>query len=91
MSIVTDSAETVAVRVLLFATYAEQAGRALVELTLPSPATVHDVLRRLRACLPGAEGLPDQPLAAVNRAHARLTTPVRDGDEIAFLPPLAGG
>ncbi len=85
------SGQHLAVRVLLFATYAELAGRALVELTLPSPATVQDVLRRLRAALPGAEWLPDQPLAAVNRSHARLSTPVRDGDEIAFLPPLAGG
>lgn len=91
MRSVSESAGTVAVRVLLFATYAEQAGRALVELTLPAPATVQDVLRRLRASLPGAEQLPDQPLAAVNRSHARLSTPVRDGDEIAFLPPLAGG
>jgi molybdopterin converting factor subunit 1 len=80
-----------AVKVLLFATYAEQAGKALVELTLPAPATVLDVLRTLRAALPAAERLPDQPLAAVNRSHARLNTPVQDGDEIAFLPPLAGG
>jgi len=85
------SGQHVAVRVLLFATYAELAGRALVELTVPSPATVHDVLRRLRASFPGAERLPDQPLAAVNRSHARLSTPIHDGDEIAFLPPLAGG
>ena len=91
MSSISDSTGQVAVRVLLFATYAELAGQALVEMTLPAPATVQDALRRLRASLPGAERLPDQPLAAVNRTHARLTTPVRDGDEIAFLPPLAGG
>lgn len=82
---------SVAVRVLLFATYAELAGKGLVELSLPAPATVRDVLRRLRASLPGAERLPEQPLAAVNRTHARLSTPVQSGDEVAFLPPLAGG
>ena len=87
----TDPAANVAVTVLLFATYAEHAGKGLIELSLPGPATVQDVLRRVRASLPGAERLPDQPLAAVNRTHARLTTPIRDGDEIAFLPPLAGG
>lgn len=85
------TSDSVAVRVLLFATYAEQAGRPQVDLTLPAPATVQDVLRRLRAALPAAERLPDQPLAAVNQVHARLSSPVRDGDEIAFLPPLAGG
>lgn len=78
-------------RVLLFATYAEQAGRGSVELSLPAPATVRDVLARLRASLPGADRLPAEPLAAVNQAHARLSAPVQDGDEVAFLPPLAGG
>jgi molybdopterin synthase catalytic subunit len=91
MSAIPEPTGSVAVRVLLFASYAELAGRPLVELSLPAPATVQDVLGRLRASLPGADRLPEQPLAAVNRAHARLTTPVRSGDEIAFLPPLAGG
>lgn len=80
-----------AVRVLLFATYAEAAGRDTLELVVPAPATVQDVLNRLRASLPGASRLPVTPLAAVNQAHARLSAPVSDGDEIAFLPPLAGG
>jgi molybdopterin converting factor small subunit len=65
-------------------------GRELVDLTLPAPASVLDVLSRLRA-LPGADRLPDRPLAAVNQVHARPDTPVADGDEVAFLPPLAGG
>ncbi len=60
-------------------------------LTLPDPATVADVLHHLRSSVPGLDRLPIQPLAAVNQAHARLTAPVRDGDEVAFLPPLAGG
>lgn len=91
MSSVSDLAGSVAVKVLLFATYAEQAGKPEVTLSVPAPATVKDVLRKLRAELPAADRLPDQPLAAVNRTHARLSTPVQDGDEIAFLPPLAGG
>lgn len=80
-----------AVRVLLFATYAEQAGRESLELVIPAPATVQDVLNRLRASLPGADRLPTAPLAAVNQVHARLSAAVADGDEVAFLPPLAGG
>ncbi len=91
MTVDSNSRGVLAVRVLLFATYAEQAGRGAVELTLPEPATVQDVLQRLRASLPGADRLPERPLAAVNRAHVRLSAPVKDGDEVAFLPPLAGG
>jgi molybdopterin converting factor small subunit len=28
---------------------------------------------------------------AVNAQYARMTTPVQDGDEVAFLPPVSGG
>jgi molybdopterin converting factor subunit 1 len=91
MSTVQGTSTTLSVKVLLFAMYAEQAGKTQVELTLPAPATVQDVLQRLRNALPAAERLPLTPLAAVNRTHARMTSPVEDGDEIAFLPPLAGG
>jgi len=38
-----------------------------------------------------ASALPAQPLAALNLRHVRLDAPVSDGDELALLPPLAGG
>ena len=79
------------VKVLLFASYAEQAGKAQLQLSVSAPATVQDVLRTLRAALPAADRLPEHPLVAVNRAHARLGTAVQSGDEVAFLPPMAGG
>jgi molybdopterin synthase catalytic subunit len=28
---------------------------------------------------------------AVNIEYARMTTTLRDGDEVAFLPPVSGG
>lgn len=80
-----------AVRVLLFATYADLAGAHSVEVPVESPSTVGDVLHRLRILLPGADRLPDRPLVAVNQVHARLDSPVSDGDEVAVLPPMAGG
>lgn len=78
------------VRVRLFARYAEVAGLEDATLTLPLPATVGDVVRRARETWP-AVPLPERPLVAVNLRHARLETPVADGDEVALLPPLAGG
>jgi molybdopterin converting factor small subunit len=60
-----------------------------VSVTLP--ATVADVVRRVRQELPGARHLPERPLAAVNLKHVKLDASVGDGDEVALLPPVAGG
>lgn len=78
------------VRVLLFASYAESVGRDVLELTLPEPATVADVVNQIQR-LPGGQSLPPKPLCARNLAHAGQDDRVVDGDEIAILPPLAGG
>jgi molybdopterin converting factor small subunit len=84
------TATTVTLRVLLFASYAEALGFDSVELTLDSPATVGDVLERLRA-LPGAERLPPRPLCALNLSQVSANALVSRDDELAVLPPLAGG
>lgn len=78
------------VRVLLFASYAERLGLESVRVALPALATVADALEHVRA-LPGGDQLPPRPLCAVNLAHAGLDTPLSEGDEVAVLPPLAGG
>jgi len=79
------------VTVLFFARYAELAGCASAAVAVPSPATVADVLRRVRETVPGARALPERPLAAVNLRQVKLTAAVADGDEVALLPPVAGG
>ena len=86
----TATISTVSLRVLLFASYAETLGFDSVEITLDSPATVGDALERLRA-LPGGEKLPPRPLCAVNLSQVSMNAPVCRGDELAVLPPLAGG
>jgi molybdopterin converting factor small subunit len=84
------SASTVTVRVLLFGSYAEALGQASLSLVIAAPATVAAVLQVLRR-QPGGERLPERPLTAVNLEQARLDSPVKAGDEVAVLPPLAGG
>jgi molybdopterin converting factor small subunit len=81
---------TLTVRVLLFASYAEMLGLDTIELTFDGAATVEDAIARLRK-LPGGERLPPKPLCAVNLSQARLDAPLASGDELAVLPPLAGG
>ncbi|MGH7606617.1 MAG: MoaD/ThiS family protein [Gemmatimonadales bacterium] len=79
------------VTVRFFARYAELAGRETTEIAIPAATTVADVVRRVRDTVPGAAALPERPLAALNLRQATPDAAVRDGDELALLPPLAGG
>lgn len=75
--------------VLLFASWAEALGGPSVTLTVPAKATVADVLRAATERTVG-RSLP-RPLVAVNHKYAKPETPVRQGDEVAIIPPVAGG
>ena len=78
------------VTVLLFASYADALGTSRLTVRLPASATVADVLADLRA-RPGAERLPPSPLVAVNQEYASPMSAVHAGDEVAVIPPVAGG
>jgi molybdopterin converting factor small subunit len=79
------------VRCRLFARYAEVVGREEIVVELPPDAVVADAVAALRAQLPDAAALPPQPLVAINLQHVLPSHRLRDGDELALLPPLAGG
>jgi molybdopterin synthase catalytic subunit len=79
------------VSVRFFARYAELAGCESTAVTVSTPATVHDVIARIREVFPGTQAMPARPLAALNRRQVKLDQLVRDGDEVALLPPLSGG
>jgi sulfur-carrier protein len=83
------------VKILYFAGLREATGSGSEELALPT--NVHDVAG-LRALLRGRGGAWADALAetkrvraAVNQDMATGDTPVADGDEVAFFPPVTGG
>ena len=82
---------SVSVTVRLFAAYAEAVGCSSVDISLPEGATVGDLLAEFRRRVPGAAALPERPLCAVNLTHVLSGHPLRNHDEVAILPPLAGG
>jgi molybdopterin converting factor subunit 1 len=79
------------IRTLFFASYREQIGTGLLELTLQEPSTVSGLLEELRSRGEPFSALPPEPVVAVNREFASLDTPLSDGDEVALVPPVAGG
>jgi molybdopterin converting factor small subunit len=78
------------VTVLLFASYADVLGRERVEMTLPAGATAAEALSRLRA-LPGGGALPPAPVLGVSVEDGRAEAARGGGEEIAGIPPVAGG
>jgi sulfur-carrier protein len=86
----TSRSELPVIRVQLFARYADLLGVGAVDLPPDGVATVSDVLARIRA-LPGGAEIGTGALVAVNLRQARPEQPVSPGDEVALLPPLAGG
>ena len=79
------------VRFLLFASYRDMVGVPAGTLELPVGATAGSAVAALRARGAPWSSLPDRPVVAVNAEYAKLERPLSDGDELALLPPVAGG
>lgn len=80
------------VRVKLFAQLRDRAGTGDVSCELASAgATVADVWRALIATHAELAPFESSVSCAVNAEYAKRHTTVRDGDEVAFLPPVSGG
>lgn len=78
------------VRLLLFASYAEFLGDSELSIDVPEGSSAGDVLASVRA-RKGGERLPPNPLLAINQRYAKAEAAVKDGDEVALIPPVAGG
>ncbi|MBM3934713.1 MAG: molybdopterin converting factor subunit 1 [SAR202 cluster bacterium] len=79
------------VKVRLFASYREKAGRPEVELDLPDGATAGDAAREVVRRYPRVTGDPSKLVIAVNHEYATHAAPLRHGDEVALIPPVSGG
>ena len=77
------------VTVLLFASYAEAMGTSSVTLDLPTGSRVGDAVEAIRGRSSGP--LPPKPLVAVNEVYATIADLLSAGDEVAIIPPVAGG
>ena len=81
----------VTVTALLFARLREQAGADRFELELPAGATVADAYADLRLRHPALEPRKEIVRPAVNQEFASWDSPLSEGDEVAFIPPVSGG
>ena len=78
------------IRVLLFASYADAFGAPNVAITMREGATVRELLARVKEMAIG-HSLPPTPLIALNQEYASPGDIIHVGDEVALIPPVAGG
>jgi MoaE-MoaD fusion protein len=79
------------IRVLFFGLTRDLTGFGEERLELPEGGHLEDLWRRYESRFPEfAEVLPSL-VTAVNQEIAGRAQPLRDGDEVAFLPPVSGG
>jgi molybdopterin converting factor subunit 1 len=81
----------VRIRVKLFSILRERAGMAELELELPGGATVGEAAIALGERIPAIREAVNSVAYAVNRSYAGLTVVLKDGDELAGIPPVSGG
>jgi molybdopterin synthase sulfur carrier subunit len=79
------------IRVLFFASLAEISGMRETRLDASGFTDVASVFGKFAKEFPSLETYRASVLSAVNSEFAKPGSPVRDGDEIAFFPPVSGG
>jgi sulfur-carrier protein len=79
------------VNTLFFASYRDLLGTGALEVEIADGATVADLVASLRARGAPFDALPANPAVAVNRVYAFRDEVLGAGDEVAFIPPVAGG
>ena len=79
------------VRVRLFASLREAVGSGEVEIEVPAGATAESAWERLVRDHPALGERRARLTAAINRTYATFDTPLHDGDELVFVPPVSGG
>ena len=79
------------VTVKLFARLRDLAGAGELVREVEAPATVQTVWKALTAEMPSLVQYESAMAVAVNAEYAKMAAAVRDGDEVAFLPPVSGG
>jgi molybdopterin converting factor subunit 1 len=79
------------IRLLFFAVLRDIAGRNEQVIDVAEGACAGDVWQRLRGEHAALRDYVQPPMIAVNESYVGVEEPLRDGDELAFIPPVAGG
>ncbi|MFI5305463.1 MAG: MoaD/ThiS family protein [Nitrospiria bacterium] len=81
------------VMIKFFAVMKKLVGRESMEIKIDTPTTLKDILNQVEKDIPKIRQIikEGRSLISINQEMADENTIVNSGDEIAILPPFAGG
>ena len=79
------------VRLLYFAVLRDITGTSEETVEMPEGTRAQELWDRLRNKHKALAGYDKPPMTAVNESYVPADEMLRDGDEVAFIPPVAGG
>ena len=79
------------VRLLYFAVLRDITGKSEEVVELPDGTRAQEIWNQLRSRHDQLAGYERPPMTAVNESYVSADQLLRDGDEVAFIPPGAGG
>ena len=79
------------VTVRLFASYREKAGTAELGVELEDNSTVSDLAAEVLRLHPSLISDVTKLVVAVNEEYQEHSHELREGDEVALIPPVSGG
>lgn len=79
------------VRLLFFAVLRDITGKSEAEVSLADGTRAGDVWESLRRDHYALASYEKPPMIAINESYATPETKLHDGDELVFIPPVAGG
>ena len=75
----------------LFSVYRDITGSKQMTIDVAPGTTLVDLLGRLLNSYPALKPLAESVVLAVNRDFADSETSLKEGDEVALMPPIGGG
>ena len=81
----------VRIRILYFATVRDATGIKMESIDLSKDTTISEMLSKISMIYPKLKHILNNIQISVNYRIVDFNTVLKDGDEVALLPPISGG